>query len=230
MFDEKRMIEKIRAVLALAQNNLSKEESQSAMLMAQKLMAEYRISKKKLRKPKESQVENKNMRLYSRLPQWQTELATVIARNFRCKSAIAIMKYEDSNQEFSAIRFYGHAEDIEMCTDVYNYAMKAVSGQANEYVRVHRNDENADASIRQDFIRGYIMGMDKKYNEQVNHNNWGLILVCPEDVIQEYDRNVNEVYRYRNEKIECYTKAIIDGYNMGEKFDTEYEGQMKFLT
>ena len=86
-------------------------------------------------------------------------------------------------------------------------------------MRVHRSDEKEENSIRQDFIKRFITGMNKKYNEQVNHNNWGLILVCPEDVVQEYEQNVNEVYRYKNEKIECYAEAIRDGYRLGKQFD-----------
>ena len=87
--DNKSIISKIERLLALAGNNPSQEEAQSAMLKAQQMMAKYNLSMEAFqeKEPEKKEVEQVWVK-GGQSCQWMRSLAKVIADNFRCNLLI----------------------------------------------------------------------------------------------------------------------------------------------
>lgn len=79
---------KVRKALALARNNSSEHESQTAMLMAQKIMAQYGLTMQDVveKIPQEKKVIHGEATNYGRNQWWKKTLSAIIAENFRCFS------------------------------------------------------------------------------------------------------------------------------------------------
>lgn len=80
------IIKKIKGLLAIANDNKNDEESQSAFIMAQKLMIKYDISMGEVESKKESQdIKQGQVTVHKKLFWWERKLAIIISNNFRVK-------------------------------------------------------------------------------------------------------------------------------------------------
>ncbi|HIB3656910.1 TPA: DUF2786 domain-containing protein [Enterococcus faecalis] len=88
--DNKKIIKKIKGLLAISRDQKNDEESQSAFILAQKLMIQYNIDKNEV---EELSVDSENdvigeesVTIYKRLYWWERQLACIISENFRVKN------------------------------------------------------------------------------------------------------------------------------------------------
>lgn len=88
MFSNKKIIEKVRKILAKANNNPSMEEAETVMLIAQRIMVENNlcIDDVNLTEVNEIRKEAIEVKLSDkmRLSWWEKNLSGIIAKNFRC--------------------------------------------------------------------------------------------------------------------------------------------------
>ncbi|EIR3903414.1 DUF2786 domain-containing protein, partial [Enterococcus faecalis] len=119
--DNKKIIKKIKGLLAISRDQKNDEESQSAFILAQKLMIQYNIDKNEV---EELSVDSENdvigeesVTIYKRLYWWERQLACIISENFRVKNFLN-NKYL-GRQKKRRIVFYGFGRDLELAKEMY---------------------------------------------------------------------------------------------------------------
>jgi Protein of unknown function (DUF2786) len=218
-FDKEKMesvIKKIQKALALANDNKKNpEESETAMLMAQKLMAKYQLSMNDVEVADDSkQAIEGDGTDYTRLQWWMKIVANIIADNFKCYC------YLRTSNKKSKIIFLGLEHDVEICKMVYKFALSSIKYQADNYIR--RSGVNGDraytVAVKNDYIAGYIQGLKDKFKEQVNKEEWGLVLVKDALVEQKFNELKLRSGRASQRSSKGDAEAQMQGYNDGKNF------------
>lgn len=175
------IIKKIEKLLSLAGNNPSAKEAEAAMLKAQQLMAEHNISLSQVGE-KDSQVKEVITEWIKggQNCQWMRKLGNVVANNFRCTMMIG---------KGYGLVFVGLKEDVHICTQVFNFAANTLDNNMKKLRREYRRKGLSTDGISGDYSAGFIKGLSDKFQEQVERNNWGLILVKDEAVTEYVNKN-----------------------------------------
>ncbi|MED4572828.1 DUF2786 domain-containing protein [Brevibacillus agri] len=179
------ILRKVRKALALASNNPSEQEAQAAMLMAQRVLAEHGLSIQDVEEHEEKQDKNvihEHATEYGKTIWWKKSLSATIAENFRCFS------YVNKKCGASQIRFVGLDSDVSLAIEIFKFACEAIKYHLSKYRQELKESGYWKAEITylvNDYLRGYLHGLDQKFKEQVEKNNWGLVLVKDALVVQE---------------------------------------------
>lgn len=84
--DNKKIIKKIKGLLAISRDQKNDEESQSAFILAQKLMIQYNIDKNEVEELsvdfENDVIGEQSVTIYKRLYWWERQLACIISENF----------------------------------------------------------------------------------------------------------------------------------------------------
>ena len=218
--DEK-LVSRIKKLLNVAEGKANENESQSAMLKAQKLMAEHNISLKDVADINldTKKVDDKPiMDAKGRLTWWEKEMGGTIALNFRCTPYIKSSKVA----KVRVMMFLGLEEDVAIAIEVYRFAVHAIKRLSKDYVFVKRGLKGAEATaLKNDFMGGFIRGLDYAFKQQVEKNNWGLILVKDALVVQaQEDKKMKKGKtqsgiqpQFRNNQ-----DALREGFKRGKEF------------
>ena len=209
------IISKVEKLLALAGNNPSEAEAQAAMLKAQKLMAEHNLDmaqfQDKSQEHKEAIVEY--LQGYHNT-NWAISLAMVVSSNFRC-NLLRASGY--------GLVFVGLKEDVEICKTVFSFAAKTLDKNMAKLRRQYRKNGLPTDGISGDYAYGFIAGLKDRYKEQVEKNNWGLILVKDALVVKKTEEIANKKAKARFGKslnrsgnMELYAKGYRDGNTLGD--------------
>ena len=179
---DKNIISKIEKLLALAGNNPSEAEAQAAMLKAQRLMAENNLTMETLNSNKEPQKKEVVQEWFKggQSSQWMRILGKVIANNFRCDMMVG---------PGYGLVFIGLKEDARICIQVFNFAAHTLEKNMRKLRRQYRKQGLSTGGISGDYSMGFIKGLSDKFKEQVDQNNWGLILV-KDNMVTEYCESV----------------------------------------
>jgi hypothetical protein len=180
--EREKVIDKVKKLLAIANDDRGSEhEAHSAMLMAQKFMANHGLTMADV-DATETQTETKEVvRDYgeatTRLMWYHRSLAGVIAKNFRCTSYIYITGGSSSRKR--RVVFIGLKDDVPVASEVYRFAMNALTRLANRYMDDWRkvNPYRSITGVRNDYMLGFIRGLDDKFREQVATQCLALALV-----------------------------------------------------
>ena len=172
------IIDKIKKLLALSSNNPSQEEAISAALMAQKLMAKYRIQEDEtLDEIKEEDFIDSvfsSQKHDSSFHSWRKQLAVIVARNFCCK---CYMKGGD-------VVFRGYKQDAEIALNAYLYLYtigdKLGSKAYNEQLR----NTGSGKGVYNSFVMGFLKGVDEGLSVQCT----ALMLITPKAVEDEWQK------------------------------------------
>lgn len=209
------IISKIEKLLALAGNNPSETEAQAALLKAQQLMAEHNLDmaqfKDQPQEKKEAVVEY--FKGYHNTG-WAISLAKVICDNFRC----TLMRAAGYG-----LVFVGLKEDVAICRAVFTFASQTLDKNMMKLRRQYRKQGLPTDGISGDYAAGFVAGLKAKYQEQVEKNNWGLVLVKDALVEQKAQEIRNPKAKARSGKklsqsgdIGLYTKGYLDGKSLGD--------------
>lgn len=211
-----RTLRLIKKSLALAGNNPNAEEAQTALLKAQELMAKHGLSMSDVPVDIEQQCKKTTeIRIdYMRLLWWHKRLAEIIANNFRC------YKYWFPNGRVAQMAFFGIESDVAIAKEVYLFAIQAIKFHANEYIK--RNGITGRSTInvvKNDYIIGFLNGLDEKFKEQIDRNGWGLVIVKDTLVVQEYEKKNLNFVKAASFTIMGDMSARNAGYVEGKRFD-----------
>jgi len=179
-----KVIDKVRKALALANDNPNDSEAHTAMLLAQRLLAKNGLTLKDVEGEQESlkKVVQENIIPNSgRIPWWKKQLAMVISDNFKCKCFT--VNYGNYN---SAIAYFGLEDDVMIAKEVYQYAENILDKLATRYVQKLYRDGKETKGMRNEYMYGFMNGLKEKFKEQVEKNDWGLIIVTDALVEQRY--------------------------------------------
>lgn len=211
---EKNIISKIEKLLALAGNNPSETEAQAAMLMAQKLMAEHNLEMAQFEEA--GKVKKEAIKDYVEgyhNTGWAIHLAQVICDNFRCNLLRA---------PYFGLVFVGLKEDVAICKAVFTFAAQTLDKNMKKLRRQYRKAGKSTDGISGDYSAGFIAGLQAKYREQVDKNNWGLVLVkdalveqLTKDIINPKKKAKAGRKLSRSGDVNLYTKGYMDGKSLG---------------
>jgi hypothetical protein len=212
--NRERAIDIARKCMNLSQNNPSAEEAQTAFLKAQQLMVEYNIS---LGEVEESAVEirviHADLTDFARTPYWKKSLAVIISENFRC------MAYTSTVGGYgrSKIKLIGLEGEVVLVKELFDFACNVLEYSVKKYTKIH------GSSVKNDYIIGFVNGLKAKFKEQVDKNNWGLVLVKDALVVREIDK-MNFRAGQKSTVQRSHSKdAYNEGYSRGKSLSKDKE-------
>ena len=175
MGDKKQIIEKIKKIMALSENNPNQNEAISAALKAQKLMAKFHIEESELGEElTESKIDSMECVVNGKTQKWRLQLAVVLAKNFRCKIYL-----NNGN-----VTFYGYEEDVKICSEVFYSLYKIGVKLSDKLKRETRKESGTAKGIRNTFCMGYVAGIKSELEKQCT----ALMIVIPKEVNEEYNK------------------------------------------
>ncbi|MFI2128770.1 DUF2786 domain-containing protein [Lysinibacillus fusiformis] len=211
---------KIQKLLTLAKD-ATDEESQTAMLHARRLMLKHNIQESEL---VSSHVNDKtvvNERVYrNKLIWWHRRLAQIIGRHFRCSY------YRNTIDSYQAeIRFVGLEEDVQIAVMIYNFARASIHYHSKAFLlrpEIKRKWKRKH-QFKNDYIEGYLAGLNRKFLEQNKSESLELIVVQDPLVIQYYNSLSLTSLDIPSPKKAGDDVAWRNGYNDGKKFESGRE-------
>lgn len=216
MTNEK-IVHKVHLLLNKAANNPSKEEAQSCLLMAQKLMIENGISQSEVDAQEEKVIRVKNVVKiktdYERLAWWKKGIARVIAENFRCHYYINTLRGN------SCIVSLGLDQDVDLAKMTFEFACDSIKYGLKLFSKERRvQNMSTSTGMKNDYMSGWIQGLKDKFKEQVEKCNWGLVLVKDALVTKEYENMNLKKGRASSITISGSSSARSSGYRDGKDF------------
>lgn len=215
------IIIKIKKVLALANDNPSVEEGQTAMLLAQKMMAENSISMAEVNTIKnyKKEVIDQVIEESSKSAWWHQSLSTIIADNFKC-FVYTNRKHIFTDKKFegvTSIKFVGLKDDVELAKEVYLYAIEIITYNYKNYVK-QNSDRLSKKGIKNSYIWGFLDGLRDKFAEQVKNNSWGLIIVKDPEVMNAFKNLRITIGGKRSVHMNASEQDKNNGYKDGKNF------------
>lgn len=217
-----KILQKIRNLLELAEDGQNDEESQTALLMAQKLMLKHKISQKEVNATESAEIVLKSLSVYKRIYWWEKSLATVIAQNFR------VMHYVQSNRlpfQSSTVRkivLMGFPEDVELAFEIFHLAAESMKHHASIHLKDNQDSNLAIVDLRKAYYLGFIDGLKEKFNAQreamISENDaYALVIQVPNEVQEAFDDQVRG--RKISYKVPQYSRedaAYSEGFKRGK--------------
>ena len=219
---EKRFM-KIQKLLALA-NDANDEESMSALAKAQELMLSYGISEEEVFEYKQSSFEEKvvDFVVYQGKPQkWLYRLAGVISWNFR-------VKYYYVAGTPVELHFLGTKSDVEIANITFHYAKGSIAYCARKFMQQPeiKRKRKRKWQLKQDYIQGYLVGLQEQFWEQVTTNGYELALQVPGHVQKEFDRLSlvpGKDTSHKTKDMEAFQEGVREGKQFRQKESLEYK-------
>ena len=212
--DKEVIISKIRKVLALATNNPSKEEGENAMLLAQKTMIENNIASSDIKEISSKEVVDEAGYSAQKAKWWHGNLAVIIANNFKCFVYIEHLRYPVS---ITNIKFLGLKEDVGLAKTIYLYAISIIDHTSKKYASEHKG-LNSLSQTKNQYILGFLSGLKSKFAEQIQKNDWGLIIVKDALVITAQKKLHLRTSGHSNARMGNDSNARDAGYTQGKQF------------
>ncbi|MDZ5561515.1 DUF2786 domain-containing protein [Enterococcus cecorum] len=214
---------KIQKLLALA-NDANDEESMSALAKAQELMLAYGVSEEQLFDCEQSSFEEKvvDFVVYQGKPQkWVYLLAGVIYWNFRAKYYyVAGTPVE--------LHFLGTKSDVEIADITFHFAKGSIAYCARTYMQRPeiKRKRKRKWQLKQDYIQGYLAGLQEQFWEQVKTNGYELALQVPEYVQKEFNELSLVPGKDISQKIKdlgAFQEGLREGKQLRQKERLEYQ-------
>jgi len=216
--NENKVIDKIEKLLALAGSD-NENEAKSAMVKARELMAKYEIKREQLH---EGQEEERPVIHYTSpafRDDWCQMVASVIVDNFRCRAIIT--HYRRSGGAYR-IKFFGYAEDAEICVNIFNYAVKVIRKRFATLRAIYADvGRKFDRNEKMNYVEGFCYGLEENFEAQkAQSESFALVLVTP-PAVEEYVDNIPGLIKKENRKYETNAEHALlrrTGYLDGKAF------------
>lgn len=173
---EEKIMNKIKNLLDLANNNPNENEAIAAALKAQELMAKYNIELDQL----DDKVETREIteEVYRNtgkheMKKWKYSLAGIIATNFRCKNYF---------MGRSDVVFYGYKEDARIALQVFTYLYETGNKLA---VRKYNEYKKAGLDTK-GVMNTYLIGFRDGVKSVLEKQCTALMIVTPKEVNEQY--------------------------------------------
>jgi hypothetical protein len=222
------IIKKIKGLLAIARDHKSDEESQSAFILAQKLMKKHNITIGEVdHEDAGKKVEKGQATAHKKLSWWETELARTMAKNFRVK--FYFNNDRSGKQTKRAIVFMGFESDVLLAKEMYVLAYDVLTYYTQRYVKNYylakpSQPRTITNELKNSYMQGFLAGLADKFEEQVKEmeQEWGLMVLVPQEVNDEYNKMFGKkkgggvTFQVPNVAMgNAYSK----GYNQGNRVD-----------
>lgn len=176
-----KILNKIKNLLDLANNNPDENEAIAAALKAQELMAKYNIELDQLDDKKETREIVEEIYHQSdkhEMRKWKIGLADIIAQNFRCK--VYFMNKKD-------VVFYGYKEDAKIALNVFTYLYEIGNKFAVRYYNKCKKEGKETRGVMNTYLVGFKDGVAEVLEKQCT----ALMIVTPKEVTESFDEMTN---------------------------------------
>lgn len=217
-----KIVKKVRGLLAIAKDENKDEESQSAFLMAQKLMIQYDIDKSEVLEDGEEPepINEESVTIYKKLFWWERQLGTIIAKNFRVKMFYNSRKENNDQKKKSRIVFYGFGKDLELAKEMYILAYEVLLFHAKNYIDTWYKEEEISRvryvteSVKTSYIRGFLAGLESRFKDQVAEltERYEVMVLVPKEVENSYKEYSKDFGVYTTE---IPPVSILTAYSKG---------------
>jgi len=226
-----KIIKKVKGLLAIAKDERNDEESQSAFILAQKLMIQYEIEKHEVEETELLSeldlINEESVTIYKRLYWWERTLAHIISKNFRVKNFLT-SKYI-GKQTKRKIVFYGFGRDLELAKEMYILAYDVILFHSkrfvDEYYKKHWETRSRymTESIKSSYIQGFLSGLSERFNEQISvlRESYEVMVLIPEEVEEAYkekSRSFGKPLDFDMPRVEVF-RAYQKGFDDGKEID-----------
>lgn len=234
------IVEKIKGLLALANDHKNDEECQSAFVMAQKLMIKYDISASDVEDVKDvKNISKGQATAYKTLYWWERQLADIITKNFRVTWYYNNKVLYGESRKKRAIIFMGFESDVALAKEMYVLAYDVLTHYVRNFVdcyyeeKVINRERAFTTELKNSYTRGFLNGLDEKFKEQVSQmqQEYGLVALVPKEVDEAYDVMFKgkKGLSYRLpliEEVGAYQEGYRDGNTVDYTKSTLDEGMM----
>ncbi|TWO89677.1 DUF2786 domain-containing protein [Bacillus velezensis] len=236
------IIKKIRGLLAIANDNKSDEESQSAFLLAQKLMIKHDISSGEItERYAEQEIVKGQATAYKRLFWWERSLARIIADNFKVEFYYNNKRFDGEQRRKKTVIFFGYDNDVQLAKEMFVLAYDAIQFYSKRFINSYYDEEYATRTVKKtndlknSYMKGFLDGLKERFAEQLRQmkEEYGLMVIKPKEVSDAYKElsksfgtaraiqvpDIEEMFAYssghRDGNTIDYTKSTIDDEVVG---------------
>lgn len=216
MNKQEKMIEVVKKLMALSQNNPSQEEALSAALKAQELMAKYNISEAQLGEKLDSTTINSaSFNFKGNINdcdnhKWKYSLAHIVADNFRCEVYIT---------GSHMVNFFGYEQDAKVAAEVFGTLYKIGDRLGRRECGRAKKICGSVKGVYNSFILGFLKGLKEALEKQCT----ALMIVTPKEVKEQFtnmtagwSKKTSRV-QATNYNLDAYNNGIVEGRNAAEK-------------
>lgn len=209
-----KIINKVKGLLDIAKDSNQDEETQTAFLLAQKLMVKYGIKKSSIQ-DQQRPVEYGVLERCQKLSLLKQRLANVIADNFKVLFVRTGSFYPNKHFQYN---FYGYSNDVELAKNIYFLAVKIIQYRTKKYLNnyylktgVARN-RKLTAFLKRNYIHGFIIGLETRLNDQTK--KYDLMVKPDKELFKRLGparpKSTKVSYNYKSKS---FKKGFNDGYN-----------------
>lgn len=210
--------DKIAKLLALAESP-NEAEAKAALLKARELMAKNKLTPEECQKQKNQKVvkDFTDIQCTAMTNPWAASLSAVIADNYCCRA----INRKRKGYKTATIGFIGLEDDFEICKRIFLYAYDCIaSTRKREIKRNPWDDRGTYRKAVNAYGWGFCEGLQDAFKAQkAEHQEWGLVMVTPQAVVEEADGLGKPRAIGRNEVDMDALGARQKGYRDGLKFD-----------
>lgn len=177
--NSEKVLQTIRKLLELSNNNPNEEEAKSAALKAQELLAKYHLDIKDVEgidADDSESIDEVGVDVPAR--KWKYRLANIVAKNFRCKQFL----YGKSK-----IVFYGYHTDVAVASETFKYLFRVGDKLATKHVTDAMRMNGTSVGVYNCFVAGFCNGIDSVLSKQCV----ALTLVTPKEVLDSFEDRVS---------------------------------------
>ncbi len=177
-----KLINKIENLIRLSSSD-NEHEARAAMMKARELMAKYHIRMEDVSpEEKESETVECSTTLEKFRESWVSDLAAVIAENFRCR----ILILRRAKGGIYKIRFYGVNDDSFVCMEIFRYALQVVHNRIKTMRGIFKESgKDFEYNDKLLYCHGFMKGLQINFAEQtrqqrsLDNDSFALALCVP---------------------------------------------------
>jgi hypothetical protein len=244
-----KVLDRVQKLLNLSEGGGTEEEAQSALLTAQKLLAKHRLTMADLESVRNKTDEEKIDELVVatgslNLAGWKSKLAATIAKNFRCKvwsQRDGARLSDGENKKSEEIRsgtkdliFCGYESDVQVCAHVFIKAVLFCEFQRDWYLmeqKLEKKDfltQSERMRLGGSFELGFVHGLYRKFEKQVEENEWALVIHIPPAVQDHVKEHHSDIRKTPPSQAKIWNPdAQAAGKAKGEEFGSEHKESQK---
>ncbi|MDE2098839.1 MAG: DUF2786 domain-containing protein [Patescibacteria group bacterium] len=219
MNPDQKVLDKVRKLFALAEDNNNESEGRNALLTAQRLMAEHGLKVADLESAAEANIIGEGIAedKIRRTPWWVLGIAEIIAMNFRCKVLRYTYRGKPGGKRNGGYRlvFFGRPQDTELATEAYKFALRYCQRSLRAWQLTH--PRALTRPYRNAYLEGFIYGLKEAFEKQVT--TMALVVIPDKEVEQAFKdktkgRNIsNQPYGVNQNDQISKMQGYYDGQN-----------------
>lgn len=161
--NDDKLINKIENLIRLSSSD-NEHEARAAMMKARELMAKYHIRMEDIfPEEKESETVECSTTLEKFRESWISDLAALIAENFRCRITIL----HRARGGIYKIRFYGVNDDSFVCMEIFRYALQVVKSRLKTMRGIFKESgKDFKYNDKLVYCHGFMKGLQINFAEQ----------------------------------------------------------------